>query len=75
MLIWIAIVLFTLWMAGLMAGFTLHGFIHTLLVVAFIMLLIDLISDRKPVVWLAGTGANKSAGGSLSRSNALYETY
>jgi hypothetical protein len=32
------------------AGFTMHGFIHALLVVTIIMLLIDLISECKPDV-------------------------
>ena len=50
MLYSIAIVLFVLWMAGLVAGLAFHGLIHTLLVVAFILVVINLMSDRKPVV-------------------------
>jgi hypothetical protein len=50
MLNWIAIVLFALWMVGLMAGFMMHGFIHAFVVVAVIMVLVNLISDRKSVV-------------------------
>lgn len=45
-----AIVLFVLWVAGLVTGLTMHGFIHTFIVVAIIMALIKLMSDRKPAV-------------------------
>jgi hypothetical protein len=50
MLYSIAIVLFVLWMAGLAAGLAFHGLIHTLLVLAIILTLSNLRSDRKPVV-------------------------
>jgi hypothetical protein len=45
-----AMMLFILWMLGLAAGFTMHGFIHAFLVVAIILTIINLMSDRKPAV-------------------------
>jgi hypothetical protein len=40
-------VLIVLWLLGLVSGYTIGSFIHILLVVAVIMILINLISDRK----------------------------
>ena len=45
----IAIILFVLWALGMLASFTLNGFIHILLVVAVIIVLIRVIQGR-PVV-------------------------
>ena len=45
-----AIVLFVLWVTGLLTGFAMHGFIHAFIVVAIILALISLMSDRKPAV-------------------------
>lgn len=45
----IAIILFVLWALGMLASFTLNGFIHILLVVAVIVVLIRVIQGR-PVV-------------------------
>jgi len=45
----IAIVLVILWLLGLVSSYTLGGFIHVLLVVAFIMILVRVFSGNKPV--------------------------
>jgi len=49
MLYTIAVVLIILWLLGLVTSYTMGGFIHILLVVAIVMVLINLISGRKPV--------------------------
>jgi len=46
----IFIVLLILWLLGVVSSYTLGGFIHLLLVIALVMLLINLISGRRPVV-------------------------
>jgi hypothetical protein len=43
----IAIVLFVLWLLGLVSSYTLGGFIHILLVIAVIILLVRVIQGRK----------------------------
>ena len=50
MLYTIAVVLIVLWLLGLVSGYAIGGFIHILLVVAVIMILVNLISGRKPVL-------------------------
>ena len=45
----IAVVLLVLWALGLVTSTTMGGFIHILLVVAIVMVLVNLISGRKPV--------------------------
>jgi hypothetical protein len=49
MLYTIAIILIVLWLLGLVSAYTVGGFIHILLVVAIIMILVRLISGRKPI--------------------------
>jgi hypothetical protein len=49
MLYTIAMVLIILWLLGLVTSSAIGGFIHILLVVAIIMILVNLISGRKPV--------------------------
>jgi len=49
MLYTIAVVLIVLWLLGLVSSYTIGGFIHVLLVVAVIMVLVSLISGRKPL--------------------------
>lgn len=49
MLYTIAIILILLWLLGLMSSATLGGFIHVLLVIAVIMILVRVISGRKPI--------------------------
>ena len=48
MLYTIAVVLLVLWLLGLVSGYALGGFIHLLLAVAIVMVLVSLISGRKP---------------------------
>lgn len=48
MLYTIAIVLLVLWLLGLVTSYTFGGFIHLLIVVAIVMVLINLISGRRP---------------------------
>jgi cation transporter-like permease len=49
MLYSIAVVLIILWLLGLVTGTVLGGFIHVLLVIAFVMVLLRVISGRSPV--------------------------
>jgi Family of unknown function (DUF5670) len=49
MLYTIAVVLLILWLLGLVTSYTLGGFIHILLVVAIIVVLLRVISGRKPL--------------------------
>ena len=49
MLYSLAIILVLLWLLGLMSSATLGGFIHVLLVVAVIIVLLRVISGRKPI--------------------------
>jgi len=49
MLYTIAIVLIILWLLGLVTTHAIGGFIHVLLVIAIIMILVRVISGRKPL--------------------------
>ena len=49
MLYAIAAILIVLWLIGVLATYTLGGFIHILLVIAIIMILIRLIQGENPV--------------------------
>ena len=49
MLYTIAVVLLILWLLGLVTSSTMGGFIHILVVIAVVMILVNLISDRKRV--------------------------
>ena len=50
-MIWtIFVILLVLWLVGMVSSYTLGGFIHLLLVVALVMLIINLVSGRRPVV-------------------------
>jgi hypothetical protein len=49
MLYTIAMVLLILWLLGLVTGATMGGFIHVLLVIAIVMVLLRVISGRKPI--------------------------
>jgi hypothetical protein len=46
----IFVILLVLWLLGLVSSYTLGGFIHILLVVAIVVLVIQLVTGRKPVV-------------------------
>lgn len=48
MLYTIAVVLLILWLLGLVSSYTLGGFIHILLVVALVVILLNVISGRRP---------------------------
>ena len=43
----IAVVLFVLWVLGLVSSYTMGGFIHILLVLAVIVIVINLIQGRR----------------------------
>ncbi len=49
MLYTIALVLVILWLLGLVTGTTMGGFIHILLVIAIVVVLLRVISGRKPL--------------------------
>jgi hypothetical protein len=49
MLYAIAIILILLWLLGLLSSATMGGFIHVLLVIAVIMILLRVITGRKPI--------------------------
>ena len=46
----IFVILLVLWLLGIVTSYTLGGFIHTLLVLALVALIFQLISGRRPVV-------------------------
>ncbi len=46
----IFVLLLVLWLLGVITSYTLGGFIHLLLVLAVIVLVIQLITGRRPVV-------------------------
>ena len=43
----IAVILIVLWLLGLIAGTTMGGLIHILLVIAIVMILVNLIGGRR----------------------------
>jgi uncharacterized protein DUF5670 len=45
----IAVILLILWILGLVSSYTMGGFIHLLLVVAIVVVLIRILSGRRPV--------------------------
>jgi len=45
----IAVILIILWALGLVSSYTMGGFIHILLVIAIIIVLLRVISERKPI--------------------------
>jgi hypothetical protein len=47
MLYTIAVILLVLWLAGLLTSYTMHGFIHALLVIAVVVILLRVIRGRK----------------------------
>ena len=48
MLYTIAVVLVILWLVGLVSSYTIGGFIHIFLVIALLLILLRVISGRKP---------------------------
>jgi hypothetical protein len=49
MLYTIAVVLIILWLLGLVSSYTMGGLIHILLVIAIVIVLLRIISGRRPV--------------------------
>jgi hypothetical protein len=49
MLYTIAVVLLILWALGLVSSYTIGGFIHVLLVIAVVVILLRVISGRRPI--------------------------
>ncbi|MGE5179890.1 MAG: lmo0937 family membrane protein [Bacteroidota bacterium] len=45
----IAIILFVLWLIGMVSNYTMGGLIHLLLLIAVVTLLIRIIQGRRPV--------------------------
>ena len=45
----IFIILLVLWLLGMVSGTTMGGFIHILLIIAIVVVLIRVISGRRPV--------------------------
>ncbi|HEY4271809.1 MAG TPA: lmo0937 family membrane protein [Candidatus Udaeobacter sp.] len=45
----IFVILLVLWLLGLVSSYTLGGFIHILLVIAIVVLIIQLLSGRRPL--------------------------
>ncbi|HUB31393.1 MAG TPA: lmo0937 family membrane protein [Bryobacteraceae bacterium] len=49
-MLWLVfVILLALWFLGLMASYTLGGFLHVLLVIAFAVLLIQMINGQRTV--------------------------
>jgi len=46
----IFVILLVLWLLGVVTSYTLGGFIHLLLVIALVVLILQLISGRRPVL-------------------------
>jgi hypothetical protein len=50
LMLWtIFVILLVLWLLGLVSSYTMGGFIHILLVIAIVVLIIQLISGRRPL--------------------------
>jgi Family of unknown function (DUF5670) len=46
----IFVILLVLWLFGMISSYTLGGFIHLLLVLALVVLILQLVSGRRPIV-------------------------
>ena len=46
----IFVILLILWLLGIVSSYTLGGFIHILLLIAVVVLLINLITGRRPAL-------------------------
>jgi hypothetical protein len=46
----IFVILLVLWLVGLVSSYTLGGFIHLLLLAALVVLILQLITGRRPVL-------------------------
>jgi hypothetical protein len=45
----IFVILFIMWLLGMVSGYTIGGFIHILLIIAIVVVLIRVIQGRSPV--------------------------
>ena len=45
----LAVIMLVLWLLGMITAHTMGGFIHILLVIAIVVVLIRVISGRKPI--------------------------
>lgn len=45
----LVLILFLLWLAGLISGYAFGGLIHLILVVAVIVFILDLLGRRRPL--------------------------
>jgi len=45
----ICVILLVLWLLGLLTGYTLGGVIHVLLVIAIVVVLVRVITGRRPL--------------------------
>ena len=45
----IAVILVILWLLGLVTSYTMGGFIHVLLVIAIVVVLVRVITGRRPL--------------------------
>ena len=48
MLYTLIVILLVLWLLGLLTSYTLGGFIHALLVIAVVVLILQLVTGRRP---------------------------
>jgi hypothetical protein len=46
----IFVVLLVLWLLGLVSSYTLGGFIHILLILALVVLILQLVTGRRPAI-------------------------
>jgi hypothetical protein len=46
----IFVILLILWLLGVVSSYTLGGFVHLLLVLALVVLVIQLVTGRRPVL-------------------------
>jgi hypothetical protein len=49
MLYTLAVILVVLWLLGLVSSYTIGGFIHVLLVIAIVVVLLRVITGRRPL--------------------------
>lgn len=46
----IFVILLILWLLGVVTSYTLGGFIHLLLIIALVVLVLNIIGGRRPVI-------------------------
>ena len=45
----VAVILFVMWVLGLVSSYTMGGFIHVLLILAILTVLVRIIQGRRPI--------------------------